>query len=391
MLKILKNPFYIYPVSFGIVFALYALDWSDAFPKITATTSIFFICTFFISIVFGDSVDKLKYIGYSKIQGGKPSKEFMAIAFILLGVFIEILYEGGSPLISAIKGERGVFYKDFGIKFFHVVLVSYNSFLTVYMFHMFLSTKKKKHLIYYLITYVPPLLIFNRGMIILGLVSSFFVFISSQKRTLNFKQIFFLLVSGITALYSFGVLGNIRLANGDERYILNVSGASKTFDESKIPKEFFWTYLYGASPLANFQENINKTETVDYNFFELAVSEMTPDVLSKRIKPIFQLDEKIKSHRTRDFLTVGTVFMNSYSIAKWFGPIILYIYSIFLLFLIFGLVPKKSKYHVSSIAILSTLILMNTFSNMFVFSGIILQLIYPIVFAYFENKKLVIK
>src|SRR5690606_23065156 len=157
-----------------------------------------------------------------------------------------------------------------------------------------------------------------------------------------------------------------------------------------VPKEFFWTYLYGASPLANFQENINKTKTANYNFIELFVSEIVPDVLSKRIKPILGFEEKIETYRIRHFLTVGTMYSKSYTLTKWFGPIILYLYSIFLLFLILGLVPKKSKYHVSTVAILSTVVFLNTFSNMIVFSGIILQLIYPIAFAYFENKKLVV-
>lgn len=390
MIKIFRNPFYIYIASFLIVFGLYSLGWSNAYPRLSFSLILFFIVTFVVSLFIGYYVDKSKFIGYSAISTNNRKLELLSILIIIVGIVIEIIYEGGSPLISALKGETSLHYQDFGIKTFHVILVSYNSFLIVYMFHLFISTKQRKYFFYYLITFIPPLLIFSRGMIIIGLASSFFVFVASLKRNVSIKQTIWLLVLLTMALYYFGILGNIRMNNSDENYLLKISNASQTFYDSKVPKEFYWTYLYGASPLANLQQNINETENVSYNFFELIISEITPDMISKRIGSVLSFEE-LKSHRIKDWLTVGTLYLKSYSYAKWFGPIILYLYSIFFLLLIIGLVPKKSKYHVTAVAILCTIIFMNTFDNMFIFSGLILQLIYPVLFAYFENKKIVIK
>ena len=114
----------------------------------------------------------------------------------------------------------------------------------------------------------------------------------------------------------------------------------------------------------------------------------SPSVISKRMAFVFGR-EKLKPKLMLDWLTVGTIYSNSYSYVKWLGPIILMLYVLAIMLLIIGLVPKKSNYHVSTVAILSTMVFMNTFSNMVVFSGIILQFFYPIVFAYFENKKIV--
>lgn len=390
MIKILKNPFYIYILSFLIVFSLYSLGWSNMYPKLGFTLILFFLITFGISALFGLAIDKLKVIGYSEISPTKGKREIIYLSIIIVGVIVEILYEGGSPLLSAIKGEQGMDYRDFGIKTFHVILVSFNSYLIVYMFHLFLSNRKKKYLIFYLLTFVPPLLIFSRGMIIIGLASSFVVFVSSLKSKITIKQMIIILGLLMVSMYYFGVLGNIRLMNSDKNYLLKISKASGAFYESKVPKEFYWTYLYGASPLANFQKNIDQTENADYNFLELIVSEIFPDMISKRIASIFEFEEQ-NIYKIANWLTVGTLFSKSYSYAMWFGPIILYIYSVFFIILIIGLVPKKSRYHTTAMAILSTIIFMNTFDNMFVFSGLILQLIYPIFFAYFENKKLIVK
>lgn len=392
MLKILKNPFYIYPFSFTVVFLLYSLNWSTAFPKLGLTTTVFFALTFIVSIFFGWYFDKSGYIQYHKIElnSSKILGASWALGFILAGVVLEIAVAGESPLISALRGRIGVDYKDFGIKSLHVLLTSFNSFLIVYMFHLFLSTRKKKYLIYYILTFVPAFLIFNRGMILIGLISSFFVFALFLKRKLKLKQIIFVLALGAVVMYVFGYLGNIRSANGDSTYIPQLSGATEDFMESEIPKEFYWTYLYGGSPMANFQENINKTEDVNYNIPLLVVTELTPEVISKRIVALLRI-EMIETNKIRKWLTVGTVYSRSYSYAKWLGPIIVFTYFILIVLITVGLVPKKSSYHVSAIALLSTLTFLNTFSNMFVFSGLILPLAYPIIFAYFEKKKFVLK
>ena len=221
-------------------------------------------------------------------------------------------------------------------------------------------------------------------------MSSFLVFLLSKKSFLSIKQILITSIIVLIVLYFFGAIGNLRSAHGDPTYIPRESEATKSFMKSSIPKEYYWTYLYGASPLANFQYNINMTKNVNYNLFDLFLFETTPEVISNRIALFFNRD-KLDSIKIREWLTVGTVYSKSYCYAKWIGPIIIFIYTMFLLLTTMLLVPKKSSYHVTVIAILSTLVFMNTFSNMLTFSGMILQLFFPIFFRLFENKKFVIR
>ncbi len=391
MLKIFKNPYYVYVLSFGIVFFLYSLDWSNAFPKISLMTYCFFILSFIISIFLGLAVDKLKIIDYKDIKLSRLIGQKRAIFIVFIGVFIEIIYEGSSPFFDALKGQEGIDYKDFGIKSFHVVLVSYNSFLITYFFHLFLSTKKKRIFIYYILLYIPPLLIMSRGMIMVGIISSVFVYMYSLKKIfLSFKQVLGLSIIIIIVSFIFGYLGNIRAANGDDSYIPIISGARKSFIESNVPKEFYWTYLYGASPLANFQENIDNTKKVDYNVFGLFITECIPEVFSKRIQNILNIEKK-ETYKIRHWLTVGTVYTKSYTYAKWLGPLIIFIYGIVLIFLLILLVNKKSDFHITMIATVSTVVFLNIFDNMYVFSGTINPVFYPIIFSLLENKKFILR
>ena len=68
MVQLLKNPFYLYPVSFALVFLIYSLWWSNLFPPLSITIILFFVLTFALSFIVGLIVDKLKLIKYNKIN-----------------------------------------------------------------------------------------------------------------------------------------------------------------------------------------------------------------------------------------------------------------------------------------------------------------------------------
>ena len=388
MYRVIANPFFVYPLSFILVFLLYNLGWSDLYPSLKLVTILFFIVSFVIYSVLGYFFQKNKYIGYKYIP--KEVSYIKHLKIIYIGFLIEFLYAGDIPLFSVIMGYDGVGYRDFGIKSLHVFLVSYNSFITVLLFHKYISEKTRKNLFVYLLSLLPALLIMGRGMIIIGLFSSFFVFIQSLTKGLSIKKILSISLIAIVVMYFFGLLGNLRSGFGDPLYIPKNSKATNEFINSNIPKEFYWTYLYGASPLANLQYNINNQDDVKYNFFDFALFEIVPKVIHKRVALITG-SEPVKPKLMVDWLTVGTIYSKSFGYVKWFGPIIMMLYVAFLLVFVIGMVPKSSNYHVATTSVLSTLIFMNTFSNMVVFSGVILQLAFPILFFYLENKKIVIK
>lgn len=386
LIRLFRNPFYVYVISFLIVFLVYSLGWSNLYPSLSFGMYIFLISTFLIAALFGYVFQRNKYIGYRDLANNLDFRVLAFVVIIWIGYTIEFLYFKQIPLFKLLRGVDVIDYRDFGIKSFHVLLVSFNSFAIVYVFHYYVSTRKRKILIYYILALIPSILIINRGMFLIGIISSLFVYLFSLTKFLKFKQLLIMAASVMLILYLFGYVGNLRSAGGDPNYLPKESKATKAFMASKIPKEYYWTYLYAASPLANFQNNVNKTKEVNYNFFDLILFETFPDVLSKRVAYLLNR-EKLGHHQIVHWLTVGSVYSKSYSYVKWFGPIIMFFYLCWVIILSIGLVPKSSSYHITVVAILLTLVFMNTFDNMLVFAGMILQLVYPIFLSLFEKRK----
>jgi hypothetical protein len=384
VIRILKNPFYIYPLSFAMVFLIYALGWSNMCPKVGKSVLFFFGITFTIYVVIGYYISSKKVLGYTKFDATINTTNHLI--FILLGFLLEFKVVGDLPLVSLLSGELGVDYRDFGIKTFHVFLVTYNSFITVVLFHKWLSYKTKKNFLLYILSLFPALLIMSRGVIMIGLFSSFFVFVQSYHFKLNYRRIFLFITLSLGIMYVFGFLGNLRSGHGDPEYIPNVSEATNDFMNSKIPKEFYWTYLYGASPLANFQHNVNESKAIELDILGFFIYECLPTVISKRFE-VYESINRRQPNLMVFWLTVGTIYSGSYSYIGWYGPILLSFSLVFFMIIIISVVPKKNPYHVSVVAILSTLVFLNTFDNMLKFDGIFLQFIFPIVITFLSKLK----
>lgn len=379
----LTNPFYIYIVSFTIVFFAYNLRWSSAFPPISASVKIFFAITFFLSFLFAYPVTLVKKKIVFNIQSSRFN--LVALFLILFGYILEFIYNGGIPILLVIKGTS-YSYDAFGIPTFHVLLHTYTSFYGVYLFHQYLSTKSRKVFFYFLCSLIPHLLIVNRGSLMMVLVSVLFVFLLSIK-TLKVKNlvIIFLLLSIV--LYFFGYLGNIRSANGDSAFIPKVSAATDNFLNNRIPNEYFWTYAYIASPMANFQNNIDKRHPQPSisNCICFIKDELLFDFVAKRLPNINACDRKVDL--IFPHFNVSTIYAPSYSLLGWYGPVVLFLYTLVVTFSYLILISSKSKYYVTGLAILLTIFVYNTFANMWSFSGLSFQLIYPFIGSLLLKRK----
>jgi hypothetical protein len=386
MLKLLKNPLYLYVLGFTLAFLVYTLDWSEIYPDITFEMKLFFTVTFIAFLSFGIIIDKLKLIQKTGSSTKLPviRKGFY---FLLFFYSLEFALEKDIPLISKLLGIGGVHYLEFGIPLLHGILISFNSFLIAHSFTTYLSTGNRKVLNYYILLYIPALLFISRSILVLGVLTSLFVYLHFLG-TVKWTSLFKLGILLIVGLYTFGAIGNLRSGGA---YLYEQSYATEDFMESSIPKEFYWTYLYVASPLANFQNTVNKRE-VEYPYFiGFIFYENLPQIISKNLGDPLGIEHR-DLVRITPWLTVGTTYAKSYSYLGWLGPYLLFLINliIYLLIILF-LVPRKSSFHVTTISILSVIILMNIFSNMLVVTGISFQLVYCIFFSYFENKKIVIR
>lgn len=384
MIKLLRNPFYIYVLGFTLTFLVYSFDWSEIYPHLTIEIKIFFALTFIVFIFFGFFVTRLKLINNTL---SCTSTQLISSCFFLLVVLyaFEFLYEKDIPFFAKLMGRDGIGYKEFGIPLLHGILISFNSFLIAHTFTTYLSTKNKKVLRYHLLLYVPALLIINRSIIVFGLLTSLFIYFHfvTKIKIISYLKLGVLTLLG---LFFFGVIGNLR-SGGD--YIYTQSQATEDFMESSIPKEYYWTYLYVASPLANFQNTVNSRYVKDYDFSGFIFYENLPQIISKNFGGPLKIEERDLS-RIVPWLTVGTTYAKSYSYIGWYGPYLLFLGNLFVyLTVLLFLAPRKSSYHVTTVAILSVIVLLNIFTNMLIVTGISFQLVYAILFSFFDRKKLV--
>jgi len=87
-------------------------------------------------------------------------------------------------------------------------------------------------------------------------------------------------------------------------------------------------------------------------------------------------------------LIVATIFAEGYVLLNWAGPIITFFYLIGIS-LLYILILKKynSPFLITGMALMSSLFLLNSFDNMIKFSGLSLQLIFPLLFILYEVVK----
>ncbi len=393
------NPYFIYVLSFLVVIIAYVLKWSSLFPDLGYSLLGFLLVSITVAFVIGKAFMKKNIITFNSV---KDHKYLGWITFGILGGYcLEFLYFGNFPLLAIIT-KVPLSYKDFGIPTFHVILVTFNSFFAVYLFQVILSKVKstKKMIVYFILNLIPSLLIINRGMLVMILMSCLFVYLIKYQKKITMKIVLSISVLLIIGMYLFGVAGNVRVNNTyhtntsltDNSLFLQIGGATDKFKHSRIPKEFFWSYIYVASPLANLQKTINHYEfKKDINLpdsLSFMVTQMFPDFISKRVVSSYEIDAP-KSLQVAPELNVSTAFADPYVFLGWVGISLftLFIF-IFAFFYILLLKRLNSEFLIVGVAILNSVFLFNTFANMFAFTGLSFQLVYPLLFTLFSVKKL---
>ncbi|MGI8952517.1 MAG: hypothetical protein ACR2FN_13145 [Chitinophagaceae bacterium] len=382
--KLIANPYVVYALAFLFTAIIYTFHWSALYPQLSLQLFLFIACTSIFSILIGLLLHKTNYLSYKKVSYNSYTLWIVTI-LILIGYVIECTYMRVIPILAIIH-RTGYDYTSFGIPTFHVILVTFNSFWAVFVFHNYISQKKKHLLICFILCLLPAILIFNRAMLLLNLGSSFFVLFMSAEylRKLIVKVTVFV----IAILFLFGIAGNVRLTGNQSvnNIILDWGQATESFRESAVPKEFFWAYLYITSPLANVQETINDHHITAFSFQKFGTflnRDFLPDFIWKR--NVFFLQPVEHVNQIAPAFTVGTVYGTSFAYIGWWGMLLMYFYILFFNLFIILTVSKKSAFFVTGIAILDCIMLFNIFDNMFSFSGLSMQLFYPIVFGVFSN------
>lgn len=375
----ITNPFAGYAAGFGIAVWVYSLGYSDLYPPLQPSLTLFLLSTCVICVF-------LAYLAGTIVQESVIKQEPLGFHFsvflILLAIFaVEVAANGGIPLLLlATGGDYN--YQDFGVPELHVAFVGFAYFYAVYWFDLFVLGQGRAFLGFSFSIIATSLLIVSRGGFITLLIAITVVYV--RRRGFDRKLLLAFAAMAAVAGWGFGLLGDLRThgARG-ESIILSIGDPSDKFINSNIPTELFWPYLYASSPLANLQLNVTDRTAGDSPALYFML-EFLPDFVSKRI-----VSEEARTASlpllVTDPLTVCTMYGRAFVLMGWWGLALSFSY-----FVVFSLVCLKvlqnSKYFVAVLATLSAISFLNMFDNMFISAAGIVPVFTALLLAIFERK-----
>ncbi len=393
--NIANNPYVVFVLAWSFSLILYAFRGAAILPELTLGLSTFilsFIILFTLTAFF------LKKVGFI-LKPSKPVNVNYKILFLVNNIlFLPNFLYSGIPILSGLRDTT------FGIGSEIVIAIAFNSFTCVCFYYMYLTTRKKKFIWYCVYCLALFFIIVSRGFVMMTLITMFFLWMNVKNPVLTFKKIIIISVSALFVLYIFGVAGNLRsvaLVQAVRDYkapgtaeqvpyssdiIFELGQASDVFQKNVIPGEFFWSYIYLTSPLGNLQYNINISRppfNVD-SFYLAVVDETLFDFISKRINALHKGYMHKMPVLLIDSLTVCTTFAGAYAVAGYGGMI--YVLFFFWLFPIFYMsLVSKNPLSVIGVSTLCTIYFFSIFDNMFVISGLSLQMFFPIILMALQN------
>lgn len=397
-LKFIANPYISFSIIWTIGVLAYLLEWSDAFPTPSSGLFIFLSIAVILSILIGNILYSKKYFQF------KPIARVLNFKFLLsLNVGLWILNFGYSriPIIEILRGVE-FSYTDFGIPILIVFITCFNSFLCIYSFHCYLSTKKKKYIYYGLVCLGLFVLAYSRGSIMINLISCTFLALSAKGSSVSFKQLALFVIGGLIIMFGFGYAGNLRTAQAvardnrqssysyDNEIILKIASASPAFTNNIIPNEFYWTYLYIASPLSNLQYNVNRPHFEPYefkDFMSIIVNETWYETVSKRLGEQFPSIKRKDPELVINNLNVATTFTRSFNSLGYLGLFVMLLHILFMPIVYIKIIGLRSQYLPVAIAIMCSIYFFSIFDNMFSFVGTGPQLLFPLFFEFLDRIK----
>jgi hypothetical protein len=375
------NPFWLYCIGFTLAILCYLTGWSTIYPKLSAGLLIFFAVTFIVSILAGYLLVKKQHEFYDHNSFSRHLNDIIFWFIMLLGI-VNVLYMGYLPVL-----DRSQNYLEFGMPVVDPLFNSLSIFFSIFFFHSFLDTRKKRLLIYLLIILVFQAVIFRRSAMMWIFTSGSFLYILSKGKIKLFV-IFLFLISIPLFSYCFGLYGNSR-SNLSRSNVINDFGASVTFTQTGINYNHYMTYLYLTSPLANLQENIDKkgTELNNSDLKKFLFYCIVPQSLTNRLeKPLHLVPPS--TYLISPDLIVGTFYLLGFYILGWTGMIGMFLYLCLFIVLCLYVIRKWNICGLETLSLLSATVCMLIFSNFLNRLDVILMLfVYPVIFHLLFNNK----
>jgi hypothetical protein len=210
------NPYFCYVFSFTTAILVYLLGWSDLYPPLSFTLLCFLVITTALHLYAGIRLRRSGTIVFKPVMlSSHTAPLFITVALYVLWS-VDCVHAGGIPLLKILLGQP-YNYRIFGIPSVHVFIVTFSSFYTIYLFHLYLSSRRKMILVLYLINLFAAILIYNRGMFLFNLSSSFFFIPHYLKKNSSTTTVCAAPGAGCALLPVWGIGHIARIARGPER------------------------------------------------------------------------------------------------------------------------------------------------------------------------------
>lgn len=381
------NPFIIYVYSWIIVLLVYMLGWSNSYPDLSLGVLFFLFVS--SAIAYKLSIGNSHWFDCSKVNFSRFNlKKYNAFLGILYGLLMMEFVVSGIPIIMYnSEFVEDSIYLEWGIPIVNVIVV--NGFgamfqIAIAMF-CFGAVKKSISIRNIILTILPPIICVQRGIAMNMFIGAFCIFLLTSKQLK--KNIITIGFVGLLVLYLFGLMGNYR-SKGNFDLIAQTANVSTKFEKSILPSEYLWSYLYIASPLANFQYIVDRKPEVngisdDFGLKPFVGINIIPQTISKRLD--FKYPELSRFFCIPNMVVGSTYFVPYYELG-WWGVYLMFAYIMFFLAFCIKLVKRTSPMFPPMIALLCETSLMGIFDNMVAYAGLFFQIVIVFLFSKFVFK-----
>ena len=356
MRKYILNPFYWYAGVWCIVLIIYPLQWSQLYPDLQPDLLCFVASTILISLYLGYKIQN-KCI-YKKIQSPIKYYNFSikSIYFLYFLLLIKIVERGNLPFLNSLMGKDSG-YMDVGNPFLNVIFVNFNMFLSFFFSYCLFSSKNTKYTKLLLLSLLCPLLLMGRGFLLYHFIGVFINYVICKIKNAKKTIVFSTFICAII-LYLFGVLGNLRFAGN----LFEFTSPSDDFMNSSIPKEYYWAYLYIATPIGNLQNAINLGYTYHSSDVNVLIfDQILPRFVSQYIG--LRLPD-YNGYLVIPALNVGTMYFRPFIAYGWLGMFSIFLVMSFVAFYLLKYIPNDSILRIPLCCILTVIFVFSMFDNM---------------------------
>lgn len=374
------SPLVAYVLAFLFVLGFYQLGWSYLYPPLGGEVLVFLLLTSLTCLVLAAIIRILppgRSVHSSSYWGSVNSRRLMIVIVTL--VLLEFAHAGGVP-IALMLASDSYDYREFGIPTLHVILFGVYSFMTVHLFYLYLSEGGRRYLMYSISLLLINILIVNRGAFLQSMIAMLVMYVTV--RGIRARALATVVAVVVAFVIMFGLIGDARMkAMGmDPDTSISVIGdATDKYPADALGSGPFWIYLYASSPLANWQLNIAKNNSIDAPFSKFFALEVVPDFISKRL--VSDDARKESPELVASAMTVSSAFGRAFYFKGWLGCTV--IFSVFLFYyLLARLLLSGTEYYVSGLALLASGASLMIFFNMMIFAGLIGPLFVALTFRF---------